>query len=286
MAAGADVRQDVYGWLMKTSRRRAQDRRILDLLEIEAFQELHVQWQRLGYPFAALTPSLATAIGSSGDRPQALAELMGIIVNGGIRQRTQLLEGLHFAADTPYEVQYRRKPDAGERVLNAEVVRVARSALIDVAENGTARSLQSYLKRADGSRHLVGGKTGTGDHRFEVIGSGGHVIESRVVNRVATFMFLLDDRYYGTITAFVAGADAAHYKFTSGLPVRLLGSLMPTLTPLLDRDRPAAGVDAAPAVAGMPARPRVEVPAELPVGEVEAQVPDNGSTGTEPQPGL
>ena len=34
----------------------------------------------MGYPFASLTPSLATAIGSSGDRPAALAELMGIIL--------------------------------------------------------------------------------------------------------------------------------------------------------------------------------------------------------------
>ena len=37
----------------------------------------------LGYPFGALVPSYATAIGVSGDRPAALAELMGIIVNGG-----------------------------------------------------------------------------------------------------------------------------------------------------------------------------------------------------------
>ena len=83
-------------------RRRAQARRILDLLEIEAFQELHRQWQRLGYPVASLTPSLATAIGSSGDRPAALAELMGTIVQGGVRYPSRLVTGLHFAAGTPY----------------------------------------------------------------------------------------------------------------------------------------------------------------------------------------
>ena len=102
---------------------------------------------------------------------------------------------------------------------------VARAALIDVAENGTARALLGYVKRPDGTRHLVGGKTGTGDHRFEVYASPGRLISSRVVNRVATFVFMIDDRFYGTITAFVPGAQAAQYEFTSGLPVRLLGAL-------------------------------------------------------------
>ena len=45
---------------------------------------------------------------------------------------------------------------------------------------------------------------------------------------------MIDDRFFGTITAFVPGAQAAQYEFTSGLPVRLLGALMPTLAPLLD----------------------------------------------------
>ena len=94
------------------------------------------------------------------------------------------------------------------------------------------------LQRADGTRHIVGGKTGPGDHRFEVFSGPGRVVESRVVNRVATFMFYIDDRFYGTITAFVPGAQAADYQFTSGLPVRLLGALMPTLTPMLDAGRP------------------------------------------------
>jgi len=239
--ASADVRQEVYGWLMKTSRRRAQDRRILDLLEIEAFQELHAQWRRLGYPFASLTPSLATSIGSSGDRPAALAELMGIVVNGGVRYPARLVEELEFAVGTPYEVAFRRAAVPGEAVLSPEVAAVARAALLDVVQTGTARALQPSLVRADGSRHLVGGKTGTGDHRFEVYARPGVLLESRVVNRVATFVFLIDDRFYGTITAFVPGAEAARYGFTSGLPVRLLGHLMPLLAPLLDGGEPAPG---------------------------------------------
>jgi len=59
-----------------------------------------------------------------------------------------------------------------------------------------------------------------------------------VVNRVATFVFFIDDRFFGTITAFVPGADAARYEFTSGLPVRLLGHMMPILEPLLDAPPP------------------------------------------------
>lgn len=238
LADGTDARQEVYRWLMKTSRRRAQDRRILDLLEIEAFQELHEQWRRLGYPFASLTPSLATAIGSSGDRPAALAELMGIIVNGGVRYPSRLVEELEFATETPYETAFAAAPAPGEAILSPAVAAVTRSALVDVVRNGTARSLNASLLRADGSRHLVGGKTGTGDHRFEVYSRPGHLIESRVVNRVATFVFFIDDRFFGTITAFVPGAEAARYEFTSGLPVRLLGHMMPLLEPLLDAPPP------------------------------------------------
>ena len=35
------------------------------LSEVEAFTDIHRRWQRLGYPFDSLTPSYATAIGSS-----------------------------------------------------------------------------------------------------------------------------------------------------------------------------------------------------------------------------
>ncbi len=246
LAAGAEARQEVYSWLMKTSRRQAQDRRILDLLEIEAFQELHAQWQRLGYPFASLTPSLATSIGSSGDRPAALAEMMGTLVNGGVRYPSRLLDTLDFAVGTPYEVRWSMQPAAGEQVLDPDVVAVARNALLDVVQNGTARAVQASLTRPDGTRHVVGGKTGTGDHRFEVYSRPGVLIESRVVNRVATFVFMIDDRFFGTLTAYVPGEQAAQYEFTSGLPVRLLGYLMPTLAPMLDAPVPEAA-DAATA---------------------------------------
>ncbi|MCB1853525.1 MAG: transglycosylase domain-containing protein [Halieaceae bacterium] len=240
VADSAQARQEVYRWLMKTSRRRAQDRRILDLLEIEAFQQIHQSWRELGYPFASLTPSLATSIGSSGDRPAALAELMGILVANGQRRDTVLFESIDFAADTPYETRFSWQPSPAVQVLRPAVARVVKEGLVDVVENGTARALLPALKSGDGSRHVAGGKTGTGDHRYEVYAGPGRLVESRVVNRVATFVFQIDERFFGTITAFVPGAEAENYRFTSGLPVRLLAALMPTLSPLIDRPPGAA----------------------------------------------
>ena len=72
-------------------------------------------------------------------------------------------------------------------------------------------------------------------------GSGGRVIESRVVNRTATFAFYLGDRVFGVVTAHVAGEAAADCRFTSGLPAQLLKVLLPTLRSLLE---PAAVAEA------------------------------------------
>ncbi len=87
VAASGAERKEVYGWLFKSRHKNARDKRIRILLEVEAFLDLHQQWKKLGYPFDHLVPSYATALGSSGDRPAALAELMGIIVNDGVRMR-------------------------------------------------------------------------------------------------------------------------------------------------------------------------------------------------------
>ncbi len=75
----------MYSWLFKTRSKNAQDSRIKTILEIEAFEDIHEGWKRVGYPFNTLVPSYATAIGSSADRPAALAELVGVILNDGIR---------------------------------------------------------------------------------------------------------------------------------------------------------------------------------------------------------
>jgi hypothetical protein len=79
----------------------------------------------------------------------------------------------------------------------------------------------------------VGGKTGTGDNRFDQFTAGGRLISERVVDRTATFVFFLGDRFFGTITAYVPGAIAANYHFTSAIAVQLLKAIQPQLEPLL-----------------------------------------------------
>ncbi|EPN52737.1 hypothetical protein A241_08648, partial [Pseudomonas syringae pv. actinidiae ICMP 19094] len=74
-AASRFERQEVYGWLFKSRHKGARDSRVRTMMEVEAFLDIEQRWQRVGYPFDHLVPSLATAIGSSGDRPAALAEL-------------------------------------------------------------------------------------------------------------------------------------------------------------------------------------------------------------------
>jgi membrane peptidoglycan carboxypeptidase len=233
LASSEAQRQAVYVWLFKTRYRSAQDQRIRSLLEIDAFQQIHQRWQALGYPFDTLTPSYASAIGASGDRPAALAELMGIIVNGGVRKPVARLESLVFARDTPYETRLAYTPRTSEQVMDPTVVKVVRQALIGVVEQGTARRLSGVFKQDDGSPVAVGGKTGTGDHRFDTFGRGGTLISSRVVSRSATLMFLIGERYYGTMMVFVNEPDAENYRFTSALPTQLLKAMAPTLQPLL-----------------------------------------------------
>ncbi|MGH8664118.1 MAG: transglycosylase domain-containing protein [Burkholderiales bacterium] len=213
-------RQAVYRWLFRTRAKSAQDQRIYTILEVEAFLDIHRRWARLGYPFTHLVPSLATALGSSGDRPAALAELMGVIVNGGVRQATVRIDGLHFAAGTPFETVFARRPPAGEQVMAAEVSAALRNALSNVVEAGTARRLAGAFSVP------VGGKTGTGDNRIVTAG-----VRGTALNRTATFVFYLGPRHYGTLTAYVIGRDAAAFRFTSGLPVQILKSMAPILAP-------------------------------------------------------
>ncbi|MGE5470582.1 MAG: transglycosylase domain-containing protein [Bacteroidota bacterium] len=232
VAASADERQAVYRWLFTTRFKGAQDSRIHTMQEVEAFLDIHRRWARLGYPFGHLVPSLASALGSSGDRPAALAELMGIIVNDGVRLPTLRLDHLEFATGTPYETRFVRQIGEGERVMAPEVAAALRSALSEVVEGGTARRLSGAFKLADGTLLPVGGKTGTGDNRI-VIGHNGS--RGVALNRTATFVFYLGPRHFGTLTAYVIGPEAGSYGFTSALPVQILKSMGPLLLPLLDQ---------------------------------------------------
>ena len=229
--ASVDQRQAVYRWLFRTRYKGAQDSRIYTMLEVEAFLDIHRRWARLGYPFGHLVPSLATALGSSGDRPAALADLMGIIVNDGIRQSTERIDRLGFAAGTPYATNFAKTAGEGERVMAPEVATALRGALSEVVEGGTARRLSGAFKLADGTALTVGGKTGTGDNRI-VIGRGG--TRGVAQNRTATFVFYIGPRHFGTLTAYVIGPEASNYRFTSALPVQILKSMGPVLLPYLE----------------------------------------------------
>lgn len=265
MSASARERVEVYNWLFAASRKDAQDSRIQSLMEVEAFEALHKDWKRLGYPFNNLTPSYATAIGSSGDRPAALAELMGIIVNDGVRLPVSSLKTLRFAVGTPYETHFRARAPQPEVLFPKEVAQTVRKALGLVVETGTAVRLHGAIKDAAGEPVAIGGKTGTGDHRFVTYGPGGQLLEARAVNRTATFVFYLGDRYFGTFTALVPGVEADKYHFTSSLTAQILRNLLPKLQASLLSETLKAK-----AVAPVPTAPQVEVQTEPP----QPQVPD------------
>ena len=202
--------QEAYSWLFKGNPHK-QDTRIRILLEQDAFSRIHENWKSLGYPFSHLVPSLGSAIGASGDRPDALAELMGTVMNGGVRVPTVTIENLRFAENTPYDTSLSPSTQP-QRVMPPEVAATVKRALTGVVASGTAARLNGTYVAANGTPLAIGGKTGTGDNRFERYGRGGALISSRVVDRTATFVFYLGERFFGTVTAY-AGAGCGALPF-------------------------------------------------------------------------
>jgi membrane peptidoglycan carboxypeptidase len=239
----ATVRQDVYAWLTRARISNGQTNRIRQQLEVAAFARIGQDWRRLGYPFGNLTPSLATAVGASGDRPAALADLMGLILSDGVQNPTQSLQSLDFAFGTPYETRFVTQEQPQQRLLAPEIAAVVRRSLQDVVEGGTAKGLRGTFTEA------VGGKTGTGDQRFETYGPGGRLIGSRRVNRSATFVFFVGPRVFGTITAYVHEPYAARYSFTSALAVQFLKSVAPVVHAIATGPGDAAGKSSCPTAA-------------------------------------
>jgi len=186
-------------------------------------------WQRLGFPFEKLVPSYATAIGNSSDRPAALAKLMGIILNDGVLKPEVCFEELSFARNTPYHTVIQPTLQTGQRVMHPAVAQAIRSLLAGVVQEGTARRLAGVFRGPDGKQIVAGGKTGSGDNRVKAFGPHRIMISSTPVNRTATFVFFLGDRYYGVLTAAVLGKEAENYSFTSALPVAILKLLAPAL---------------------------------------------------------
>jgi membrane peptidoglycan carboxypeptidase len=154
---------------------------------------------------------------------------MGIIVNDGVRRPTLTVRRLRFADDTPYHTVFEPSPAAEERVLPAAVTRALRGVLAGTVERGTARRVAGAFRQADGTAVVAGGKTGSGDNRFQTFGRGGQLVSSRAVSRTAAFTFYVGDRYFGIITASVTGRQAGGYEFTSALPVTVLKLLAPEI---------------------------------------------------------
>ncbi|SCK18671.1 transglycosylase domain-containing protein [Vogesella sp. LIG4] len=227
--ASIGQRQEVYTWLFNSRHKGGQSSRINQIREVDAFAQILKVWKKVGYPFDSLVPSYATALGASADRPAALAELMGILVNDGKRLPTVYLDKLHFAASTPYDTTLQQAPAQGEQVLPPEIPHLVRKVLSEVVEQGTARRVSGAFDLDNGTHILVGGKTGTGDNRYKTFAKGGALLTERVVSRSGAFAFYIGDRYFGTLIAYVAGPQAADYKFTSALPVQILKVLSPVL---------------------------------------------------------
>lgn len=235
------IRIDSYAWLFNPRLKRAQDTRIRIMIEEDAFARIQKRWARLGYPFDKLTPSLATAIGAAGDRPGALADLVGIILNDGLKKKTIRFESMLFAEGTPYQTLLVHDSSApNQQLLEPTIAKVMRDIMTEVVENGTAKRVKGVYRDASGKLLPVGGKTGTGDHRYDEFGPGGKLISSRVISRTGTFVFYIGDHFFGTITAHVAGEDAADYTFTSALSAQVLKSLAPIFEPLLTGGQPIA----------------------------------------------
>ncbi|MDR0477330.1 MAG: glycosyl transferase family 51, partial [Desulfobulbaceae bacterium] len=229
----AIARRQAYDWLDASKAKGARDSRIRAMMEIDAFSDIHRRWREMGYPFDHMVPSLASALGSSGDRPAALADLMGIIMNDGQRLPTWRFSRVEFAVNTPYETVLLPNPSAPERVLPVEVAQVLKEALGKVVARGTARRLSGAFALPNGAVFTTGGKTGTGDNRIFTINALGERGASKALNRTATFVFYLGDSHFGTLTAFVAGRSAGGFNFTSALPLQALKGMAPILSPVL-----------------------------------------------------
>jgi hypothetical protein len=113
-------------------------------------------------------------------------------------------------------------------VLPEPVARAILPILANVVQTGTAVRLAGTYKAAD-RKLIVGGKTGSGDNRYDTTGPGGRVVSSRPVDRTAVFVFYIEDRYYGVLTALVRGKESGDYGFTSSLPVAILKILAPDI---------------------------------------------------------
>jgi hypothetical protein len=98
------------------------------------------------------------------------------------------------------------------------------------------------------------------------------VRSSRAVNRTATLVFYVGDRYFGVLTAFVPGAPAGKHRFTSALPVAVLDRLAPAINSRL-RASPPGGPDLSPRDTSIAAPATDGAGDGAPTGTVQAPPP-------------
>ena len=76
------------------------------MIELKMYAEIGKLWRAVGYPLDNITPSYGAAIGASGDRPSALAHLIGLVSSNGEKVATQSFETLDLTRGTPYETRF------------------------------------------------------------------------------------------------------------------------------------------------------------------------------------
>lgn len=236
------ARSESYLWLRQKAGSGRQERDLWTMLEREAFQK-HIlpSWKKQGFPFDSMIPTLASALGSSGDRPAALADLMGAIHNDGILLPTQRIEGMTFGRSTPFETRFELAGQGARRAMRVEVAHATQKAVRQVVEGGTARRLKGSLVKANGQEIPIAAKTGTGDNRLEVYNAQGGLLRSEAKSRTATLIFGIGTRFFGTITAYVdhKTTNVDQFQFTSSLVVQGLKALMSEIAPeVLNQEDP------------------------------------------------
>ena len=142
----------------------------------------------------------------------------------------------------------------GKRVMPQPVARALKELMLEVVDQGTGRRVKEALHAPDGAPIPIGGKTGSRDNRYQAFTSGGRVGASRSINRTASFVFVIGDHFFGMVSAYVPGPEAAHYRFTSSLALQTFKTLAPTLEPLIAAGE---GANVAAAAAREPERPQL-----------------------------
>ncbi|RAL23791.1 hypothetical protein DL240_06455 [Lujinxingia litoralis] len=215
MLATREARARQIDWIDAHTSALETRRGITYAMEARVFELLREQWALAGYPFERLTPSLATALGSSGDRPAALARLVAAVRAGGVVPELRMIESARLYEQTPYETWFRAAGGPAQRAFSPEVARAVEALLIRVAERGTGHASEGPWS-VDGERWEVGGKTGTSEHLLHIRDRAGRVIERRPMARSGTWVFFAGPCLIGSVVIFEQGASAAEHHFHGG----------------------------------------------------------------------